>query len=324
MDAQASAASVSQSSASMPPPPRPSASGLPRAHGPPPAASARPAPTTADLLAAIMAGQAQTNNRFDEVLGRQTELAAAVEAVDLRVDGVERALAEADARASATEARLRALEARPAPSAASSAASTRSGPTNPHGYDPYLTRVTAKQTVSFEAAKAVVRSLLDRARVGDGDIKFDGPMVGKVFYLRPRSADCMERGRIIGAIHDARRDSDGAWVELAADTPSGGRVPIFIDRDRSWAQRRKGYAVARVADAAHSVAEGRQVQAAKAAGTVLLDWVEVVSMAFDDDRREAIASWGLEKLAAAGVDSSAVLAVYGAAMAAASCAGQRG
>lgn len=216
----------------MPPPPRPF--GPPRAYGPHPPSSSALEPKTADLLAAIMAGQAQTNSRFDEVVGKQRELAAAVEAADLRVDGVERTLAEVDPRASATEARLRALESRLASSAApSSTASAKSGPSNPHNYDIFLTRVSAKQTVTLDAVRHALQGLLARARLDDADVKLDGPLAGNIFYSHPRAADAAERGRVTDAVHEARRCSDGSWAIMQAELPNGGRVQLFADRDRS-------------------------------------------------------------------------------------------
>lgn len=184
-------------------------------------------------------------------------------------------------------------------------------------------RVSAKQTVSFDAIRAALRGLA-RARLDGSDVKLDGPLAGRVFYMRPRSTDPVNHGRVTNAVHEARRRSDGSWAVLQAELPNGGQVPLFVDRDRSWAQRRKGYAVARAADALRSVVDDHRVKAAKAAGTLVLDWMEVVSVAYDDDQKEAVASWDVAKIDAAGVDSSAVLAAFNAAIAAAARSARRG
>lgn len=111
---------------------------------------------------------------------------------------------------------------------------------------------------------------------------------------------------------------------MQAELPNGGRVQLFVDRDRSWAQRRKGFAVARAADALRSVVDSHRVQAAKAAGTVLLDWSEVVSVMYDDAQNEAVEKWDVTKIDELGVDSSAIVAAFHAAIAAAARSTQRG
>lgn len=82
--------------------------------------------------------------------------------------------------------------------------------------------------------------------------------------------------------------------------------------------------MARTADALRSVVDSHRVQAAKAAGTVLLDWSEVVNVNYDDVQNEAVAEWDIAKIDAQGVDSFAVVAAYHTAMAAAARAAQRG
>lgn len=153
---------------------------------------------------------------------------------------------------------------------------------------------------------------------------FMGPNLAARSCCGPRATGAVERGRVTEALHDARRCSDGSWATLQAELPNGGRVQLFVDRGRSWAQRRRGFALARAADALRTVADAHRVQAAKAAGTVLLDWSEVVSVKYDDRQKEAVAEWDIAKLDALGVDSSAVLAAFHAAMAAAARAAQRG
>lgn len=162
--------------------------------------------------------------------------------------------------------------------------------------------------------RQALQPLLARAGLGAADVTLDGSQSEKLFTLRPVGGDDADKRRVVDALLAARKDAGGEWILITAPTPTGATARVYLDRDRSWAQRRRGFAIAKAAEALRSAAPGRAFVPVNGSGAVLLDWAEVATFTWSDAERDVIAQWHTERLATAGIDVASARAAYRAAM----------
>lgn len=172
--------------------------------------------------------------------------------------------------------------------------------------DKSIVRVSVRGMASRDAVEAALQPLLRAAQVRQADTRLDGSTVAKSFVLRilptaPRPAD-----EVVRAILDGRRLPAGGWRELQVLSPTGTHIPLFVDPDRSLAQRRINWHLATAAKAINALHPSMEVTAAKSEGALTHRWEPLVRFTYDYGANSVQAAWESAIFARLGLDLDAV------------------
>lgn len=131
---------------------------------------------------------------------------------------------------------------------------------------------------------------------------------------------------MVDSIMAARRLSDGSWAKLEIPTPYGASLPVFVERDKSYAQRKTGFHLARVARALRATFPGKTFEVARSSGVVTQDWCQVAQVRCNAEANAAEVEWRDDIIADMGSTGDAVRDAYKATVATArtSSVGSRG
>lgn len=131
---------------------------------------------------------------------------------------------------------------------------------------------------------------------------------------------------LVDAVMAARRLPDGSWAKLEIPTPYGASLPVFVERDKSYAQRKTGFHLARVARTLRAAFPGKTFEVARSSGIVTQDWRDVAQVRYSTDTNAAEVEWRDDIIAEMGSTGDAIRDAYKATLASARSAsvGTRG
>lgn len=167
-----------------------------------------------------------------------------------------------------------------------------------------------------------MRPLIRGAGLREKDMDLRCAHLGKQFTLRKRTPHADEATDAVDAIMEARKEADGTWVQVEVVLPTGTNLQTFIERDRSFAQKRVGFHLSRAARVLRARLGDMRVDIAKSSQAVVVEWQEVVTMRFDPGDGRVQTTWNDALLRDLGCRVDEVCEVYAAMVAPTSASGR--
>lgn len=278
-----------------------------------PAPDARPEPTISDVLAALTTNHTTTLARLDAVAAVQEHQGRSIATLERNAEEVRTTVDETRKATEALAARVAVLEqagSRPGSSAPSSRSSATSGgrppPQDPIAVDRTIIRISTSTTIPLSEVLPAIKPLLERARVPMREVDVRGSQMAKNFVLRHKSGEAMRGEDMVEAIMGARRREDGTWLDVTIRTPHGSVLPLYIEQDRSHAQRKVGYHLSRAAKALRAAAPHAKFDIARSAGVVTNEWREVVTVKYAAETNSVVVDWKEDVLTSLALDHDTV------------------
>lgn len=253
-------------------------------------------------LAALSASSARTHERLDMVLATQSAQSGAIAGLDSRTARLEQGAADAQASVEALADRAALLDKWPPASASTTASSgsgaSRSG-TDPHHVDSTVVRISAPMPVARSGVESALAPLAAEAGIPSAMVAMTGPGRGRTFHMQfAPTAEGMSAQIATQRMLDVRRDENGAWRPIAIEAGEGTAIRLYLDPDRSQAQRRIAF----------QVAPGLNCVPPRDSGSV--GRRDMVSFTFDGKSRVVAAHWQVAAMAAEGLEVAPVEAAF--------------
>lgn len=256
-------------------------------------------PTLQNVFAAIAQSRTDTISRLDDLSKLQHIQTGQIKALDERTIRTQQSI-DAD-RATAEPRR----------------------PTHAPATEPWMSTTS---TVSLQGMQATIAPILHRANVPATDAELQGSQMGRSFTLRQRPSARGHAEDMVNAIMAAHRLPDGPWAKAEIQTPYGASLPVFVERDKSHAQRKTGYHLARVARTLRAAFPDKTFEVSRSSGIVTQEWCEVAQVRYNANANAADIEWRDETITSLGGTGDAMRDAYKAMLAAAraSSVGSRG
>lgn len=279
--------------------------------------SAQPEPTIRDVLAALTTNHTTTLARLDAFAAVQAAQGKSIERLERCTDDIKANVDDNAAATAALAARVAALEqdaSRPGSSAPSSRTSVSSAgrgpPADPHAVDRSIVRVSAATSIPVAAVMPSLKPLLERARVPLREVEVRGSQMARAFVLRHKSGEASKGEDMVEAIMAARRREDGSWFEVTVRTPQNTDLPLYVERDRSHAQRKVGYHLSRATRALRAARPQAKFEIARSAGAVTHEWREVVTIRYSTEASGVVVDWKTDVLESLGIDHDEIRGAF--------------
>lgn len=231
-----------------------SANVRPTPTSPPPQPAPEQQPMLQDVLAAIAKSRSHTINRLDDLSKVQQMHTGEIRTLDERTTRMQQAIDADRATTEALAARISQLEQTNSRQSSSVPSSRTSGsergrgpPTDPYASDRTILWVSTSSTVSLQAKQMALTPLIERASCPTTEVELRGSQMGRAFTMRLRPGARGNAEGAINAIMAARRLPDGTRAKVDIQTPYGAALPVYIERDKSYAQRKTAFHLSSVA-----------------------------------------------------------------------------
>lgn len=274
-------------------------------------------PTLQDVLSAMAQSRSDTITRLDDMSKVQQLQTHQIRALDERTTQLQHAIGADCATTEALAARISQLEqanSRPGSSVPSSQTSGshrgRGPPTDPYASDRTILRGWTSSTVSLQAMQAALTPVTGRANVPTRDIELHGSQMGRAFTMRLRPGARGNAEDAINSIMAARRLPDGSWAKVDIQTPYGAALPVYIERDKSYAQRKTAFHLTCVVRTLRAAFATKTFEVARSSGIVTHDWREVAQVRYNPDNNTAAGEWSDSVSADLGGNSDGIRDAY--------------
>lgn len=202
----------------------------------------------------------------------------------------------------------------------SSCASTNSASTfDAHACDPCIIRVSAAHPIAKEDIIPAMAPIFPRGHVDAALVRVAGPSRGRRSILKPMGSQAVDAETFVDSVMEARRIDDGPWmdVSVAGAAADASLVPIFMERDRSFAKRKRGFHLGQLARAMRSCHLAADIVPHRASATVVIAWQEVAKIEYVEASGSAEVVWNDAVVTATGLDKEAIITTCLASIAAA-------
>lgn len=254
---------------------------------------------------------------LDDVSQVQRTQSKQIQALDERTTQMQHAIDADRATTEGLAARISQLEqsqSRTNSSAASSRAggstTSRGPPSDPYASDRTILRVSTSSTVSLQAMQTAIGPLIERSAVPPKDVELHGSQMGRAFTLRQRPGARGNAEDVVNAIMAARRLANGEWANITIATPYGTTLPVYIERDKSYSQKKTAFHLVRVARTLRAAFTSKSFEVARSAGIVTHDWREIAQVRFNPDIIAVDVEWNDEAIGQLGGDGDTIRAAY--------------
>lgn len=161
-----------------------------------------------------------------------------------------------------------------------------------------MLRITVRGMASRDAVDSAIRPILAAAHVKPSGVRIDGSAVARA--TRPPIRRAPGRGL------DSRRLPAGGWRDVHVQSPSGDALPLFVDPDRSIAQRRVSWYLSTATKAINALHPSLEITAAKSEGALTHRWEPIVRFTYNAATNNVIANWETPFLDRVGLDLPAI------------------
>lgn len=257
-------------------------------------------------MAAIQRSHSEHSAAIARVADRQDEHTAAIEELGQRTTKLESTMAQTHDDVAKLADRVKALEAGSRPGSSVPSSTSSATGLDPRRVDRSILRVSVRGMAARDAVEAAIRPLLAGAQVRAADVRLDGSAVARSFVLRVLPSSPKPAEDVVRSILDSRRLPSGGWRDIHVRSPGGESLPLFVDPDRSVAQRRIGWYLSTTTKAFAALHPSLEITAAKAESALTHKWEPVVRFTFNAADNSVVPTWETKIIDKLGIDLEAV------------------